>query len=541
MAYLSLYRKYRSQSFGDLIGQDHVVRGLTKAIESGRIAQTYLFTGPRGTGKTSSARLLAKALCCEDGPRADFDEESPICREITAGTCIDVIEMDAASDAGVDDVRERIVEVAEYRPMICRYKVFIIDEVHDLSPKAFDALLKTVEEPPPHLIFILATTEYSKVPPTIRSRCQKYEFHRASMKDLVARLEYVSKAEGIEVEPAAITAIARMADGGYRDALTLLEQAILTAEDGRVALRSVYDQLGLVPEETVDTLLDAIRTGDVPGLVGTLEEVARMGRDPRALLESILHRLSDLTRAAHGMTAGGDDAGRDASLHETAARLGRDMILRLRGALAETHRAIRDVTLPRIWLESELIRISRLLAAPAVSAPAVVAPAAVVAAPVVVVAAPVEAPVRKRVLGENPPSAREEPPVPEPPTAEPPPADTLDAVWARILEGVPATTTIGKKLASARLGRGPSGALRLEMGRQMDQEWLTENPKRFGHVRKLLTEAGLGYELEVTVAPRENGPAAEGGAVELPAEGNRLEKLARSVFELDGPAPDGER
>ena len=221
------------------------MRTLQNGITSGRIAHSYLFTGPRGTGKTSTARLLAKALCCDNGPSAEPDDTCEICKAITSGSCVDVIEMDAASESGVEEIRSQIVEAAEYLPMICRYKIYIIDEVHDLSAKAFDALLKTIEEPPAHVIFVLATTEYNKVPPTIRSRCQKFEFHRASMQDLVSRLAYVAESEEVAAEPAALAAIARMADGGYRDGLTLLEQAILTA-DGKITLQQVYDQLGIV-------------------------------------------------------------------------------------------------------------------------------------------------------------------------------------------------------------------------------------------------------------------------------------------------------
>ena len=305
MAQIALYRKYRSQTFEDLVGQEHVVRTLQSGISSGRISQAFLFTGPRGTGKTSSARLLAKCLNCETGPTPTPCNVCSQCVEITAGYAPDVIEMDAASESGVDDVREKIVEVAQYKPMMSRYKVFIIDEVHDLSAKAFDALLKTIEEPPAHLIFVLATTEYNKVPPTIRSRCQKFEFHRATLQNLIDRLTYVLAEEGRTADPAAVAAIARMADGGYRDALTLLEQAMLVSDD-KITLEVVYDQLGLVTEAAVDELLLAIQSGRIPDLLNQLEEISRSGRDPRAILESMLHRLADLTRA--GCDTGGGDA-----------------------------------------------------------------------------------------------------------------------------------------------------------------------------------------------------------------------------------------
>ena len=514
MAYISLYRKYRSQTFGDLVGQDHVVRTLQSGISRDRIAHSYLFTGPRGTGKTSTARLLAKALCCTIGPTPEPDNTCEICEAITAGNCIDVVEMDAASESGVEDIRAQIVEAVEYRPMLCRYKVFIIDEVHDLSSKAFDALLKTIEEPPPHVIFILATTEYNKVPPTIRSRCQKYEFHRADMSTLVHRIQFVLDSEGVEAEPAAVTAIARMADGGFRDALTLLEQAILTS-DGKITLTDVYDQLGLVSEDTIDRLLIAIRSGDVPALLHNLEEIGRLGRDPRAILESAMFRMADLTRAVYQTREPAMDGPREAGLHETAIQLGKDNILRLRAGISEAHKAIRDISLPKIWLESELVRL-------ATEPPPSAAQQAVQAAPI---PPPTE------------PAAVVKPPDPKPAPKEQamtgnPELDRAIQCWAQCVTEISARSKLMEEhLASSEVIAWEKGILTVGLARELSLDWLKTGKSRIPGVREVV-RANLGADADIvfSVKKKQRGPEID-EAVELPLEGSKLEQFIRETFE----------
>lgn len=542
MSYLSLYRKYRSQTFSDLIGQDHVVRTLQNAVASGKIAHSYLFTGPRGTGKTSSARLLAKCLNCEKGPTPEPCNQCEQCVSITLGNCVDVYELDAASESGVENVRDTIVDAVQYMPNFCRYKVFVIDEVHDLSAKAFDALLKTVEEPPPYVIFILATTEYNKVPPTIRSRCQKYEFHRASLQHLVERLTYVLTSEGGEAEPAALTAIARMADGGYRDALTLLEQALLTSE-GKVTLQHVYDQLGLVSEETVDGILIAMRHANVPQIVDLLGDVARRGRDPRAVVESMMYRLSDLTRAAYTVDAGASpDATREATLFETAAHIGRENLLWLRGAIAEAHKAIRDVSLPRIWLEAEFIRIatSRSDKGGAIR--------------------PVEASGDVRIVGSgmaNTVGERESPVKPGvkmptektkagnsravveaagPATEQLVSGDRPGQVWTAAVGDLPAGTPISNRLSDAHVVSFENSVLRVGMKRQTDHIWLTEKSQRQSHIVQLIHKhAGEPWAVEFVVDKNGSAPMSiEPEAVELPVEGEPLHKLASEILGQNG-------
>ena len=540
MAQLALYRKYRSQTFEDLIGQDHVVRTIQNALNSGRTAQTFLFTGPRGTGKTSSARLLAKALNCELGTSGTPCNVCEQCVMITSGSHPDVIEMDAASDSGVDDVRDKIVDVVSYAPMIGRYKVFIIDEVHDLSSKAFDALLKTVEEPPPHLVFILATTEYNKVPATIRSRCQKYEFHRASMKNLTDRLNYVCEQEGVSAEPAAISAIARMADGGYRDALTLLEQAIIVS-DGKITVDIVYDQLGLVSEQSVDELLIAVQIGDIPKIITLLEEIIRTGRDPRTLLESMLHRLADLTRAIYQVPAEGSDATRESSLHEIATRLGKNFLIQVRSDLADAHKIIRDISLPRLWLESELIRIST--AGTRVPVQAEAKPGSV--AKPVEMAKPKETP----SISDQPRAVVQtsEPKVIEEKAEEPKPAVRASSAdkkpeendWDRLWNAIPVNPKTGMappiklKLRSASLVSDDSKTMVVSVDSEMNLQWLQENTQRIKFVTDQLATIGReGTNIEFILEKKNDRKLIESEAVELQVEGARLERLVKEVFNL---------
>lgn len=543
MAQLALYRKYRSQTFEDLIGQDHVVRTLQNALNSGRTAQTFLFTGPRGTGKTSSARLLAKALNCEKGPSGTPCNVCEQCVMITSGSHPDVVEMDAASDSGVDDVREKIIEVVSYAPMVGRYKVFIIDEVHDLSPKAFDALLKTVEEPPSHLVFILATTEYNKVPATIRSRCQKYEFHRASIKVLTERLNYVCQQEGVTAEPAAISAISRMADGGFRDALTLLEQAILVS-DGQITVDVVYDQLGLVSEQAVDELLIAIQIGEVAKIITVLEDIIRSGRDPRSLLESLLHRLADLTRAIYQVPNDGVDSTREASLHEIAVRLGKPFLISVRASLADAHKIIRDISLPKLWLESELIRIATVGTQPAV-------PAATVkrSAPDPQPQPKVEAaPEPKAVVHADPKPKSEPVPVVEPepvteeaPTASNPPIETQSAQndWERLLGSIKVNPNNGMpppikmRLNGTKLVSDDGKTMVIQFESEMNMQWIQDDPKRLKFLSDHLAGIGRnGTNLELILEKKNDLRVVETEAVELSVEGTRLERLVKEVFNL---------
>ena len=281
-AYQVIARKWRPQTFDDVVGQDHVVRTLRNAITRGRIAHAYLFVGPRGTGKTSTARIFAKALNVTGGPKADFDPADPICQSIADGSCLDVIEIDGASNNGVDQVRE-LRDTVRYAPAQGKFKVYIIDEVHMLSAAAFNALLKTLEEPPAHVKFIFATTDVQKVLPTIISRCQRFDLKPIPTELIVQRLQKIGAAEKIKASDAALQSIARMADGGMRDAQSIFDQMISFC-GSEIGEADVLDVYGLVSAEKIAELAAALAAGDHRKIIGLVDECDENGRDLYRLL-----------------------------------------------------------------------------------------------------------------------------------------------------------------------------------------------------------------------------------------------------------------
>ncbi len=290
--YQVIARKWRPQTFADVVGQDHVVRTLTNAITRGRIAHAYLFVGPRGTGKTSTARIFAKALNCTGGPKADFDPNDPACKAIAEGSHLDVIEIDGASNNGVDQVRD-LRDTVRYAPAQGKFKVYIIDEVHMLSAAAFNALLKTLEEPPPHVKFVFATTDPQKVLPTIISRCQRFDLKPIPNELIIERLKKIAQDEKIKITEPALACIARLADGGMRDAQSILDQMISFC-GAEIAEPDVLDVYGLVAAEKIAALAQALAAGDHQKIVAIVDDCDASGRD----LVRLLIDLQALVRGA---------------------------------------------------------------------------------------------------------------------------------------------------------------------------------------------------------------------------------------------------
>ncbi|MBI3286463.1 MAG: DNA polymerase III subunit gamma/tau, partial [Chloroflexi bacterium] len=286
----ALYRKWRPRTFSEVVGQEHVTRTLRNALASGRIVHAYLFSGPRGTGKTSTARILAKAVNCLAAEGVERpDNTCALCRSIDEGRCMDLIEMDAATHTGVDDVRD-LLERIHFAPSEARYKVYIIDEVHRASANAFDALLKTLEEPPPHTLFVLATTEIHKVPPTILSRCQRFDFRPIPTRRIVEHLRSLVEAEGLQAEPEALELMARQATGSVRDAVSLLDQ-VASYGERRISLDQVQAILGTVAPEVVERLVQGLAQGDVSQGLTLIQEAIAEGADPRQLAREVVEYL----------------------------------------------------------------------------------------------------------------------------------------------------------------------------------------------------------------------------------------------------------
>ena len=292
MSYLVLARKWRPQTFDTVVGQEHVTRTLRNAIATGRVAHAFLFTGPRGVGKTTTARLLAKALNCEQGPTAEACNICSHCTEITAGHSLDVLEIDGASHTGVDNIRD-LTEGIQYRPVKSRFRIIIIDEVHMLSNAAFNALLKTLEEPPPHVKFIFATTESHKILPTIASRCQRYDFKRIALRELMQKLRSIAEQEGLTTDDVGLALLAREADGSLRDAESLLDQVVAWST-GVVTEQTVRDSLGVADRQALVRVVDAILDRDPTTALRLAGDLYEHGYDPRRLCHDLLEHFRNV-------------------------------------------------------------------------------------------------------------------------------------------------------------------------------------------------------------------------------------------------------
>ncbi|MBF1689029.1 MAG: DNA polymerase III subunit gamma/tau [Selenomonas sp.] len=355
MAYVALYRRWRPERFADLVGQEHISRTLSRAVTSGQTSHAYLFTGPRGTGKTSTAKILARALNCAEGPTLTPCGVCDSCRSISDGSSMDVFEIDAASNRGIDEIRD-LRESVKFAPTEGHYKIYIIDEVHMLTTEAFNALLKTLEEPPERVIFILATTEPHKVPATIQSRCQRYDFHRITVTEIRDRLIYVCKESDIAAEEDALDIIAAQADGGMRDALSILDQCMALAE-GTLTAERVQEALGLVGRAWIRRMAGEIAARDAAALIAQLSELLQSGRELKQVLAELAQYFRRLMIAGVGGAVSAAElcAGDAEELRMDAAQFTQEEIMAILRRLNETMQELRTSPQPRIAVETLLI------------------------------------------------------------------------------------------------------------------------------------------------------------------------------------------
>jgi len=519
----ALYRKYRPQTFDEVVGQEAVVRTLTNAIEQGKVRQAYLFAGPRGTGKTSLARILAKAVNCAHGPTATPDGTCHACVSITNGTSLDVIEMDAASQRGIDDIRD-IRERVVLQPVEGQYKVYILDEAHQLNDAAWNALLKLIEEPPPHLLFVFCTTELQKVLPTVRSRCQTFVFQRPRLPELVRKLRRIADAEEIDVPDAALALIARGGRGAYRDAESTLDQ-LTAATGGAISVQDVLQLLGAVEDEVLFRLCDMVAAGETADALLFLEELSSQGQDLGRLVTDLLEHLRHLLLVQH-MNEVPDslpvtDEARE-RLREHANQLPASTVVRLIDLLAVAVDDMRQGGDPRLPLELALVKVTR---------PSSDLSREALAHRIELLEAG-HAQTHERGSPREPSSSVSAPPPPPPPSPEVAvELEQLQEAWRRtILPAVEQRSIpIGKTLAEAHPAALADDTLTLEFPQTAAFHLkLAEDPKNSAMLREALYEV-TGRKLAVAFELGEGGH--EKDDEDAPSSEDDVLELMKSTFD----------